>query len=153
MIAAIPVHALEVPVSLAGAISGPAGARVPGVSVVLTSIDIGGTTGFSINGRKKGDNELLIEGMSDVRGNRTAIGAPSMEAVREFKVLTSTHTYGSQYGRTGGGFVTRLLTREAKDPANDRQWESSNRKGRNCAGVLNQEPARSPASERKGSYK
>jgi hypothetical protein len=70
----------------------------------LRSFDIGGTTGFSINGGKKGDNEVLIDGISNVRGNRTVVGVPSMEAVQEFKVLTN--TYDSQYGRTGGGIVT-----------------------------------------------
>ena len=70
----------------------------------LRSFDIGGTTGFSINGGKKGDNEVLIDGISNVRGNRNVVGVPSMEAVQEFKVLTN--TYDSQYGRTGGGIVT-----------------------------------------------
>lgn len=70
----------------------------------LRSFDIGGTTGFSINGGKKGDNEVLIDGISNVRGNRTVVGVPTMEAVQEFKVLTN--TYDSQYGRTGGGIVT-----------------------------------------------
>ncbi|HPT28348.1 MAG TPA: carboxypeptidase-like regulatory domain-containing protein, partial [Bryobacteraceae bacterium] len=70
----------------------------------LRSFDIGGTTGFSINGGKKGDNEVLIDGISNVRGNRSVVGVPTMEAVQEFKVLTN--TYDSQYGRTGGGIVT-----------------------------------------------
>jgi hypothetical protein len=70
----------------------------------LRSFDVGGTTGFSINGGKRGENEVLLDGISNVRGNRSVIGVPSMEAVQEFKVLTS--TYDSQYGRTGGGIVT-----------------------------------------------
>ena len=70
----------------------------------LRSFDIGGTTGFSINGGKRGDNEVLLDGISNVRGNRTVVGVPTMEAVQEFKVLTN--TYDSQYGRTGGGIVT-----------------------------------------------
>lgn len=70
----------------------------------LRSFDVGGTTGFSINGGKKGDNEVLIDGISNVRGNRSVVGVPSMESVQEFKVLTN--TYDAQYGRTGGGIVT-----------------------------------------------
>lgn len=70
----------------------------------LRSFDTGGTTGFSINGGKRGDNEVLIDGISNVRGSRGVIGVPSMESVQEFKVLTN--TYDSQYGRTGGGIVT-----------------------------------------------
>ncbi|WP_321476676.1 TonB-dependent receptor domain-containing protein [uncultured Paludibaculum sp.] len=70
----------------------------------LRAFDTGGMSGFSINGGKKGDNEVLIDGISNVRGNRNVVGVPSMEAVQEFKVLTN--TYDSQYGRTGGGIVT-----------------------------------------------
>jgi len=70
----------------------------------LRSFDIGGTTGFSINGGKRGDNDVLLDGVSNVRGSRTVVGVPSMEAVQEFKVLTN--TYDAQYGRTGGGIVT-----------------------------------------------
>lgn len=70
----------------------------------LRAFDIGGTTGFSINGGRRGDNEVLLDGISNVRGNRTVVGVPSMDAVQEFKVLTN--TYDSQYGRTGGGIVT-----------------------------------------------
>lgn len=70
----------------------------------LRSFDVGGTTGFSINGGKRGDNEVLIDGISNVRGSRSVIGVPSPESVQEFKVLTN--TYDSQYGRTGGGIVT-----------------------------------------------
>ena len=70
----------------------------------LRSFDVGGTTGFSINGGKKGDNEVLLDGISNVRGNRNVVGTPTMESIQEFKVLTN--TYDSQYGRTGGGIVT-----------------------------------------------
>lgn len=70
----------------------------------LRAFDTGGMSGFSINGGKKGDNEVLIDGISNVRGNRNVIGVPSMEAVQEFKVLTN--TYDAAYGRTGGGIVT-----------------------------------------------
>jgi hypothetical protein len=72
----------------------------------LRSFDVGGTTGFSINGGKRGDNEVLLDGISNVRGNRTVVGVPTMESVQEFKVLTN--TYDSQYGRTGGGIITMV---------------------------------------------
>ena len=70
----------------------------------LRSFDIGGISNISINGGKNKENEVLLDGISNVRGNRNVINAPTMETVQEFKVLTN--TYDSQYGRTGGGVIT-----------------------------------------------
>jgi hypothetical protein len=70
----------------------------------LRPFDIAGTSNFSINGGPNRENEVLLDGISNVRGNRTVIHVPSMEAVQEFKVLTN--TYDAQYGRTGGGIVS-----------------------------------------------
>ncbi len=70
----------------------------------LRPFDIGGTSGFSINGGVRGQNEVLLDGISNVRGSGTVIHVPTMEAVQEFKVLTN--TYDAQYGRTAGGIVT-----------------------------------------------
>lgn len=74
----------------------------------LRPFDIAGTSNFSINGGPNRENEVLLDGISNVRGNRTVIHVPSMEAVQEFKVLTN--TYDAQYGRTGGGIVS-IVTR------------------------------------------
>lgn len=70
----------------------------------LRSFDIGGTSGLSINGGRNKENEVLLDGISNVQSNRNVIHVPTMETVQEFKVLTN--TYDSQYGRTGGGIVT-----------------------------------------------
>ena len=70
----------------------------------LRSFDIGGTTGISINGGKNRENEVLLDGISNTRGDRTVVHVPSMDTVQEFKVLTN--AYDAQYGRTGGGVVT-----------------------------------------------
>jgi hypothetical protein len=70
----------------------------------LRSFDIGGTSGMSINGGRNKENEVLLDGISNVQADRTVMHVPQMEAVQEFKVLTN--TYDSQYGRTGGGIVT-----------------------------------------------
>lgn len=70
----------------------------------LRPFDIGGTSGISINGGRNQENEVLLDGISNVRSNRTVIHVPTMESVQEFKVLTN--TYDAQYGRTGGGIVT-----------------------------------------------
>ena len=66
--------------------------------------DIGGMTGFSINGGRVSNNEVLLDGVSNVQGSRTIIHAPPPETVQEFKALTN--TYDAQYGRTGGGIIS-----------------------------------------------
>jgi hypothetical protein len=70
----------------------------------LRAFDIGGTSGFSINGGKNQENEVLLDGISDVQASRQVIGVPTIDSVQEFKVLTN--TYDAQYGRTGGGTIS-----------------------------------------------
>jgi len=70
----------------------------------LRSFDIAGTSNFAVNGGRNRENEVLLDGISNVRGNRTVIHVPTMESVQEFKV--NTNTYDAAYGRTGGGVVS-----------------------------------------------
>jgi hypothetical protein len=70
----------------------------------LRSFDIAGTSGISIAGGRERENEVLMDGISNVRGNRTVISVPTTESVAEFKVHTN--TYDAQFGRTGGGTVS-----------------------------------------------
>jgi len=70
----------------------------------LRSFDIGGTSGISINGGREKTNEVLLDGISDVRAEYTVISIPTTESVQEFKVQSN--TYDAQYGRTGGGVIT-----------------------------------------------
>ena len=70
----------------------------------LRSFDIGGTTGFSVNGGRSSENEVLMDGISNVQSSRQVIHVPTMDSIQEFKVLTN--TYDAQYGRTGGGIVS-----------------------------------------------
>ncbi len=70
----------------------------------LRSFDIGGTTGFAVNGGRNGANEVLQDGISNVQSSQQVIHVPTMDSVAEFKILTN--TYDAQYGRTGGGIIT-----------------------------------------------
>ena len=79
----------------------------------LRSFDIAGTSGFSVNGSRSQENEVLMDGISNVRSSRTVIHVPTMESVQEFKVLTN--TYDAQYGRTGGGIVTIVTKSGSND--------------------------------------
>lgn len=70
----------------------------------LRSFDIAGTSGISINGGREKTNEVLLDGISNVRAEYTVISIPTTESVQEFKVQSN--TYDAQYGRTGGGVIT-----------------------------------------------
>ncbi len=72
----------------------------------LRSFDIAGTTGISINGGRNGQNEVLLDGISNVRAEWTVISIPTTESLQEFKVQSA--TYDSQYGRTTGGVITMV---------------------------------------------
>jgi Carboxypeptidase regulatory-like domain len=50
----------------------------------LRAFDIGGTSGFSVNGGKNQENEVLLDGISDVQSSRQVIGVPTIDSVQEF---------------------------------------------------------------------
>jgi hypothetical protein len=70
----------------------------------LRSFDIAGTTSITINGGREGQNEVLLDGISNVRAEWTVISVPNPESIQEFKVQSA--TYDAQYGRTTGGVIT-----------------------------------------------
>lgn len=82
---------------------------VPGVSN-QTGLDegaegLGGNVSFSINGGREEYNNWELDGGDnmDNGSNDTLNVYPSIDAIGEFKVLTS--NYGAQYGRNGSGTV------------------------------------------------
>lgn len=80
----------------------------PGVSGT-TSEYFGGLT-FSVNGARKQSADILIDGVSSVPPTDGAnMGAvfPSVDAVQEFKVQTS--SYSAEFGQAGGGIINVLL--------------------------------------------
>ena len=86
----------------------------------LRSFDVGATSALSINGSKIQENEMLLDGISDVRGDRTVIHVPTMDSVQELTVMTN--TYDAQYGRTGGGVVT-MVTKPGGNALHGRIYE------------------------------
>ncbi len=67
----------------------------------------GNINGVSINGGRSGENETLVDGLSSVRGSRSATFAPALNAIQEVNVLTN--SYDAQYGRIGGGITSVTL--------------------------------------------
>lgn len=63
------------------------------------------TVAYSVNGGRTEYNNFEVDGGSnlDDGSNTTLIAYPSLDAIAEFKVLTS--NYGAQYGRNGSGTV------------------------------------------------
>ncbi len=82
---------------------------VPGVSnqtgMDEPQVGINGNVGFSMNGGRTEYNAWELDGGDnmDNGSNSTLNVYPSVDAIAEFKVLTS--NYGAQYGRNGSGTV------------------------------------------------
>ncbi|MFZ1158830.1 MAG: carboxypeptidase regulatory-like domain-containing protein [Candidatus Sulfotelmatobacter sp.] len=82
---------------------------VPGVSNQTgtdePSVGINGSVAFSMNGGRTEYNNWELDGGDnmDNGSNGTLNVYPSLDAIEEFKVLTS--NYGAQYGRNGSGTV------------------------------------------------
>lgn len=86
---------------------------VPGVSSDLDDESNFGLTSrasISINGMRRNAVNYLVDGASntDVGSNITLLSTPTVDSIREFKVLSSNYT--AEIGRSGGGAVI-IVTR------------------------------------------
>ncbi|MBY0373066.1 MAG: TonB-dependent receptor, partial [Bryobacteraceae bacterium] len=72
------------------------------------------TNSFRINGGRAATNEVLLDGAANTTAfsNQTA-GLPQVDAVQEFRVLTS--PYAPEYGRTSGGVISFGLRSGSND--------------------------------------
>src|SRR5947209_17760077 len=68
----------------------------------------GNINGVSISGGRSGENETLIDGISDTRPDGGVVYAPSLNGTQEFTIQTN--NYDAQYGRVGG-VVTSIVTK------------------------------------------
>jgi hypothetical protein len=85
----------------------------PGVSSSLddeTGFGLSNRFDVSINGMRRNSVNVFVDGVSntDVGSNITLLSTPTVDSIKEFKVLTSNYT--AEVGRSGGGTVT-LVTR------------------------------------------
>ncbi len=120
----------------------------PGVSSSLddeTGFGLSNRFDVSINGMRRNAVNVFVDGVSntDVGSNITLLSTPTIDSIKEFKVLTSNYT--AEVGRSGGGTVT-LVTKGGGNEwhgsiydfaRNDRFNANSffnNRRGRNAAG-------------------
>jgi hypothetical protein len=86
---------------------------VPGISSSLddeTSLGLSNRFDVSINGMRRNGVNVFVDGVSntDVGSNITLLSTPTIDSIKEFKVLTS--NYQADVGRSGSGTVT-VVTR------------------------------------------
>src|SRR5438132_12528783 len=86
---------------------------IPGVSSDLadeTSLGLTNRTSVSINGMRRNGVNYLVDGVNNTDGgsNITLLSTPTIDSIKEFKVLTSNYT--AEVGRSGSGTVT-VVTR------------------------------------------
>jgi hypothetical protein len=121
---------------------------VPGVSSSLddeTQFGLSSRFDVSINGMRRNGVNVFVDGVSntDVGSNITLLSIPTIDSIKEFKVLTSNYT--AEVGRSGGGTVTIVTNSGGNDfhgslyefARNNRFNANSffnNRRGRNAAG-------------------
>lgn len=80
----------------------------------------GNINGVAINGGRSGENETLIDGVSSVRGSRSASFAPALNAIQE--VTVQTNSYDASFGRFGGG-VTSIVLRTGTNQLHGQLYE------------------------------
>ncbi len=84
---------------------------VPGVQIAaavqrLRPFDIAGSTSIVINGGRRGQNDVQVDGVTATYQQGQISFVPSVDSVGEFKVVTN--AFDSQYGFTTGGVVTSV---------------------------------------------
>lgn len=89
----------------------------PGVSSSLddeTGFGLANRFDVSINGMRRNGVNVFVDGVSntDVGSNITLLSTPTIDSIKEFKVLTSNYT--AEVGRSGGGTVT-LVTKSGEN--------------------------------------
>ena len=80
----------------------------------------GNINGVIIGGGRPGENESLIDGVTDTRGDRGVAYAPSLNSVQE--VTLQTNTYDAQFGRVGGG-VTSIIVKSGTNALHGQLFE------------------------------
>src|SRR5216683_4708364 len=86
---------------------------VPGVSSDLadeTALGLSNRTSISINGMRRNGVNYFVDGVNNTDGgsNITLLSTPTIDSIKEFKVLSSNYT--AEVGRSGSGTVT-VVTR------------------------------------------
>src|SRR5260370_2199295 len=76
--------------------------------------------GVSISGGRAGENETLVDGLSNTKGDRGVSLVPALSATQEFSVQSN--LYDAQYGRVGGG-VTSIIVKSGTNRIHGELYE------------------------------
>lgn len=76
--------------------------------------------GVSINGGRSGENETLLDGLSDTNGTRSVSIIPALAATQE--VTLQSNIYDAQFGRFGGG-VTSISVKSGSNSPHGEAYE------------------------------
>ena len=76
--------------------------------------------GVSISGGRVGENETLVDGLSNTKVDRGVSLVPSLSATQEFSVQSN--LYDAQYGRVGGG-VTSIVVKSGTNAIHGELYE------------------------------
>ncbi len=82
-----------------------------------------GNVNPNVNGMRAGSNNLLIDGLpayNALNNSPTGIGAPTLDFLQEFKVLTS--MFSAEYGRNLGS-VVNVVTQSGTNQLHGSAWE------------------------------
>jgi len=116
---------------------------VPGVSNQTGqdegTVGVYGNVSFSMNGGRTEYNNWELDGGDnmDNGSNSTLNVYPSLEAIGEFRVLTS--NYGAQYGRNGSGTV-EVETKSGTNAFHGNVYEFNRNEAYNARNFFNREP-------------
>lgn len=80
----------------------------------------GNINGVSISGGRSGENETMIDGVSNTKMDRGVVYAPALNGTQE--VTVQTNSYDAQYGRMGGG-VTIITTKAGTNDLHGQLFE------------------------------
>ncbi len=76
--------------------------------------------GVSISGGRVGENETLVDGLSNTKVDRGVSLVPSLSATQEFSVQSN--IYDAQYGRLGGG-VTSIIVKSGTNAVHGEMYD------------------------------
>jgi hypothetical protein len=80
----------------------------------------GNVNGVSISGGRQGENETVLDGVTNTRSDRGVTFVPSINGTQEFTVQTN--SYDAQFGRVGGG-VTMINVKSGTNSLHGQLFE------------------------------
>ncbi len=119
---------------------------VPGVSSDLadeTALGLSNRTSISINGMRRNGINYFVDGVNNTDGgsNITLLSTPTIDSIKEFKVLSSNYT--AEVGRSGSGTVT-MVTRSGGNDYHFSAYEFVRNDRFNANSFFNNRQARNP---------